>query len=81
METRFVKIAPSSYLQISDIKFTTNYEGMAIIKKIREMKKENRVIDMTHGNRTLCVIFLKDDTAILVNTLPETINKRIDGEE
>lgn len=81
MDKRFVRIAKNSYLQISDIKYTTGYDGMTIIKKIRQMKKEDKVIDLTYGKKTLCVIFLKDETAILINTLPETINKRIDGEE
>ena len=76
---RFVKIAPNSYLQIADIKYTTGYEVNTVIKKVRAMRKEGKIIDLTQGKKILCVIFLKDDTAILVNSTPETINNRIDG--
>ena len=76
-----VKIALNSYVQASEIKLITVYEGRGIINHIKELRKTNKVVDLTKGKKTLCVIFLMDGTAILINSAPETITKRIEEGE
>lgn len=75
---KLVKIATNSLLSVSEIKFITTYEGRHITNQIKKLKKEDKVTDLTRGKKVLSVIFLLDGTAVLVNSTPETINRRIE---
>jgi len=79
--SKYVKITPGYALNEKQIEGVVEYGGRKIIKKVREMRKDGAIEDMTCGKKINTVIFLLNGKAILTNVGYETILKRWDEEE
>lgn len=73
----YLKITPNYIIPERLIKGIANYKGKEIIKRVRAMKANGRVQDVTYGKKINTVIFLTSDEAIITNVSLETIMNRI----
>lgn len=79
--SKYIKITPGYALNEKQIEGIAVYEGRKINKKVREMRKNGEIEDMTAGKKINTVVFLLNGKAILTNVGFETILKRWDEEE
>ncbi len=56
-------------------------DSSPIKRTIREAEDKSLLINATYGRRTRAVIFMDSEHVILSAILPETITKRLEGEE
>lgn len=75
-----VKITATCFVPKANVKYYVSYDGSSVINRIRHMKAEDRVLDLTKGKKTNTVIMLNDGTAILVNTGLKVINERMEDD-
>lgn len=73
-----VKITAACFVPKENVKFYTAYDGFAVKKYVRAMKKDGKVLDLTRGKRINTVIILSDGTIITVNTQLKVINERME---
>ena len=56
-------------------------ESAPIKRIIQDAKERGTLIDATHGRRTRAVIVMDSEHVVLSAILPETISRRLEGEE
>jgi regulator of extracellular matrix RemA (YlzA/DUF370 family) len=56
-------------------------ESSPIKRAIRESEDKGLLINATYGRRTRAVIFMDSEHVVLSAIMPETISKRLEGEE
>lgn len=71
-----IKISRDLYIPIDNIGYYVGYTSNSVKKKVREMRKENKVLDMTCGKKINSAIFLKSGEVILSSVALETIHSR-----
>lgn len=76
-----VKINKDCYVPKRNVKFYVGYNSSAVVKEVRQKRKEGLVIDYTNGKKILSVIHLISGEMIIVNVAPETLNARMEAAE
>lgn len=71
-----IKVAKNLYVPVENIEFYVEYVSNFIKKKVRYLRKEDKVYDLSCGKRISSVIFLKSGYVILTPINIDTIHSR-----
>lgn len=73
---RLINIGFSNMIPVEKILMILRPDSSPIKRCIADAKKENMLIDATHGRRTRSVIMLESRHLVLSSVQPETISSR-----
>ena len=75
------KIGKDVFIESSTVAMVTDYSKKSVIAKIKELKAEKKVLDITSGRKILGVVFLKSGEVIITDTSFRTIIKKLNAKE
>ena len=75
------KIGKDVFIESSTVAMVTDYSKKSVIAKIKELKAEKKVLDITSGRKILGVVFLKNGEVIITDTSFRTIIKKLNAKE
>lgn len=78
---KFVNIGFGNMVAAARVVAVVSPESSPIKRAIREAEDKGLLINATYGRRTRTVIFTDSEHVVLSAILPETISKRLEGEE
>ena len=80
MDFRMVNVGYGNSINARSIRAIISSEASPVKRMIVEARKYNKVIDVTHGHKTVSVIVLKDDFIVLSSFSREILAKRVNEE-
>jgi hypothetical protein len=78
---KFVNIGFGNMVAANRVIAVVSPESSPIKRAIRESEDKGLLINATYGRRTRAVIFMDSEHVVLSAIMPETISKRLEGEE
>jgi hypothetical protein len=78
---KFVNIGFGNMVAANHVIAVVSPESSPIKRAIRESEDKGLLINATYGRRTRAVIFMDSEHVVLSAIMPETISKRLEGEE
>jgi hypothetical protein len=78
---KFVNIGFGNMVAATRVIAVVSPESSPIKRAIRESEDKGLLINATYGRRTRAVIFMDSEHVVLSAIMPETISKRLEGEE
>ena len=78
---KFINIGFGNMVAANRVIAVVSPDSSPIKRAIRESEDKGMLINATYGRRTRAVIVMDSEHIVLSAILPETISKRLEGEE